>query len=166
MKQRKALRVSSFLECGPLPVKDLCGIILEYSQQFEGALSVTLPGHTDAVCALAALPDGTLASGSWDHTIRVWRDGVCLRTLKGHSDSVTSLAVLPDGMLASGSDVLTVRVWENGVCLLILSHISHVKSLTVLLDGRLAVGLSDIVTVLQDGSRFMGPSDEAIYVYE
>jgi WD40 repeat protein len=96
MKQRKALRVSSFLECGPLPVKDLCGIILDYSQYFEGERGLVLNGHTSKVTALVVLHDGKLASGSRDKTVRVWENGVCLLTLAGHTSWVTALAVLPD----------------------------------------------------------------------
>ena len=33
----------------------------------------TLKGHTDRVCALALLPDGTLVSGSGDKTIKLWK---------------------------------------------------------------------------------------------
>ena len=146
-KQRKAARVSSFLLCGPLPVKDLCGIILDYSQHFEGKPALVWNTHTSRVTALAVLPDGKLASGSWDKTVRVWdaASGACLLTLASHTNSVSALAVLPDGKLASGSWDGTVRVWDpaSGECLLTLSHISAVACMTVLQDGRLAVGLAN-----------------------
>ena len=32
----------------------------------------TLRGHTDDVSCLAVLPDGSLASGSWDETVNLW----------------------------------------------------------------------------------------------
>ena len=60
---------------------------------------------------LAVLPDGCLASGSDDKTVRLWRDGQCTATLTGHTDDVNCLAVLPDGTLASGSADKTVRLW-------------------------------------------------------
>ena len=55
--------------------------------------------------ALCALPDGRLASGSYDNTIRLWdvKTGAETARLEGHSDSVDALCALPDGRLASGS---------------------------------------------------------------
>lgn len=87
------------------------------------------------VC-LAVLPDGTLASGSQDRTIRIWnpRTGAHLRTLRGHSSrtgSVGSLSVLPDGTLASGSNDKTIRIWDpisgRWVCLFMLSPLDVKK---------------------------------------
>ena len=62
--------------------------------------------------ALAVLGDGRLASGSLDHTIRLWdgKRGMCEATLEGHTGSVTALAVLADGRLASGSAGNTIRL--------------------------------------------------------
>jgi WD40 repeat protein len=65
------------------------------------------------VVALAVLPDGKLASGSADVTVRVWdvASGACMLTLAGHTSHVFALAVLPDGKLASGSHDNKIRVW-------------------------------------------------------
>ena len=67
----------------------------------------TLEGHTDAVSAVAVLPDGRRAlSGSDDNTLRLWdlASGETLRTLEGHTARVSAVAVLPDGSRAlSGS---------------------------------------------------------------
>jgi hypothetical protein len=62
---------------------------------------------------LAVLPDGRLACGINDGTVRVWdlHKNESL-TLQGHEDSVDALAVLPDGRLASSSSDGTVRVWD------------------------------------------------------
>ena len=61
--------------------------------------------HTswESVRCLAVLPDGTLASGSKDNTVHLWREGACVATLTGHIGEVLCLAVLPEGTLASGS---------------------------------------------------------------
>jgi WD40 repeat protein len=64
----------------------------------------TLSGHKDSVWVLALLPNGDLASGSIDNTIKIWSvsSGRCLMTLSRHRGWVRALAVLQDGMLASG----------------------------------------------------------------
>jgi WD40 repeat protein len=76
-----------------------------------GTASSTLQGHTNYVYALAVLPDGRLASSSYDKTVRVWRlsTGVCEAVLEGHTWEVSALSVLPDGRLASSS-AETVRM--------------------------------------------------------
>jgi len=76
----------------------------------------SLTGHTDIVSALTRLPEGLLASGSHDRSIRLWRSaegGPALATLFGHTMSVSCLATLPSNphSLVSGGD-RTVRVWD------------------------------------------------------
>jgi WD40 repeat protein len=73
-------------------------------------------GHSLDVSALDFAPDGkTLASGSYDNTIRLWRtdSGLPWRALKGHSNGVSAVAFAPDGRtLASGGYDNTVRLWQ------------------------------------------------------
>jgi WD40 repeat protein len=79
-------------------------------------LERTLTGHSDSVWSVAYSPDGqTLASGSWDKTIKLWnvKTGNLLQTLTGHSDQVRSVAYSPDGQtLASGSSDKTIKLWN------------------------------------------------------
>jgi WD40 repeat protein len=74
-----------------------------------------LKGHANVVGSLAFAPDGkTLASGSDDHTVRLWNVAARqeLATLKGHTDQVWYVAFSPDGRsLASGSADSTVKLW-------------------------------------------------------
>lgn len=80
----------------------------------SGARLMTLRGHTGEVKSIAWHPtEPRLASGSNDHSIRIW----CLRTgsevlsLHDHSDPVNCVAWSPDGMsLVSGSDDETVLI--------------------------------------------------------
>jgi hypothetical protein len=76
------------------------------NSSLEGNIIKTLTGHTNYVESLAVLPDGYLASGSWDSKIKIWDTvkGIEIKTLTGLTSSVSSLAVLPDGYLASGSN--------------------------------------------------------------
>jgi len=68
------------------------------------------------IYALAFSPDGTrLASGSLDHTIRIWdvATGEGRATLTGHAGRVMAVTFSPDGKsLASGSWDETIRLWE------------------------------------------------------
>jgi cytochrome c len=73
-----------------------------------------LEGHTAPIVALAASPDGaTLASASWDQTVRLWPlAGGAARVLEGHTQNVNGVAFAPDGRtLVSVSYDQSVRIW-------------------------------------------------------
>lgn len=74
-------------------------------------------GHSSEVYALAFSTDGrTLASGSWDNTVKLWnaQTGRLRHTLTGHSSGVKSVAFSPDGKrVISGSDDGTVKLWDT-----------------------------------------------------
>lgn len=76
----------------------------------------TLKGHQDTVLSVAFDPQGeTLASGSSDHTVRLWeaQSGKLLRTLEGHTGRVSIVAFSPDGrLLASKSVDHTIWLWS------------------------------------------------------
>ncbi|MEG4426627.1 MULTISPECIES: serine/threonine-protein kinase [unclassified Microcoleus] len=76
----------------------------------------TLVGHSNAVTSVAFSPDGaTLASGSEDKTIEMWKleTGRRWYTLTGHSDWVTCVAFSPDGAtLASGGRDKMIHIWD------------------------------------------------------
>ena len=102
----------------------------------------TLTGHTD-FSSVSFSPDGnTLASGSWDTTVRLWdaNTGSPIRTLTRHTAWVTSVSFSPDGnTLASGSFDKTVRLWDatTGSPLRTLTgHTSGVDSVSFSPDGN------------------------------
>jgi len=102
-----------------------------------------LEGHNNIVNTLAELPDGCLASGSYDETIRVWHPQSAAETAKRekHSGSVNAIALLPGRRVASGSSDKTVRIWDTktGVEIKRLEgDIGEVLALVTLSDGRLA----------------------------
>jgi WD40 repeat protein len=82
--------------------------------------NVDMPGHQGRISALFFAPDGrTLASGSWDNTVRIW-DRTSGKELKrwqlpgGDFTGITGLSYSPDGRrLAAAGDDGAVRLWDT-----------------------------------------------------
>jgi cytochrome c len=77
-----------------------------------------LNGHTGPIVGLAVSPDGkTLASASWDHTVRLWplAGGGVGRVLKGNAQNVNGVVFSPNGkqVISAGYDT-TLRIWSLG----------------------------------------------------
>jgi len=118
----------------------------------------TLTGHTRPVASIAISADGqTLASGSYDKTIKVWdlSTGQEVRTLTGHRDSIRSVAFSASGQIVvSGSYDNTIKVWD-------LSTSHEVRTLTDHKESVYSVALSADGKTLISGSR-----DKTIKVWD
>ena len=107
-----------------------------------GVETARLKGHGTGFDALVALPDGRVAAGSRDCTIRLWdaTTGAETACLEGHTEDVTALAVLGDDLLASGSGDGTIRVWDlepTQTNARIQGHDGPIQSLVCLPNGLL-----------------------------
>ncbi|HVG64027.1 MAG TPA: pentapeptide repeat-containing protein, partial [Hyalangium sp.] len=117
-----------------------------------------LRGHNGEVWSVSFSPDGkTLASGSFDATVRLWDVGTGAerRTLQGHRGRVLSVSFSPDGKtLASGSFDDTVRLWDVGTGAerrTLQGHRGSVLSVSFSPDGKtLASGSEDDTVRLWD----------------
>ncbi|KAF5905437.1 phospholipase A-2-activating protein, partial [Clarias magur] len=77
----------------------------------------TLKGHKNTVCTLSAGKFGTLLSGSWDTTAKVWLSDKCMMTLQGHTAAVWAVVILPEqGLMLTGSADKTIKLWKAGRC--------------------------------------------------
>src|SRR5438552_6846388 len=109
-------------------------------------LDLAWQAHTAAVEALAFSPDEhTLATGSWDGTIKLWYlENGALLWLGQHTGSIHRLVFTPDGCtLASSGDDAAIRLWDvsTGKHLLTLScQNSAVYALAWSPDGSLLAG--------------------------
>jgi len=102
-----------------------------------------LQGHKEAVTSVSFSPDGRwLASGSFDHSVRIWDlcKGSQTLCLEGHNGCVASVKFSPDGRrLATGSLDSTVKVWDLSTGKEMLSLEGHKKGVTSVSfspDGR------------------------------
>ena len=107
-----------------------------------------LEGHTAPIAALALSPDGaTLASASWDHTVRLWPlAGGVPRVLDGHTQNVNGVAFAPDGgtLVSVGYD-LSVRLWPlaGSASPTVVTMPVPLNSVAVGSDGEIATGGAD-----------------------
>ncbi|OXB81746.1 UNVERIFIED_CONTAM: hypothetical protein H355_010307 [Colinus virginianus] len=76
-----------------------------------------LTGHKNTVCSLSSGKFGTLLSGSWDTTAKVWLNDRCMMTLQGHTAAIWAVKILPEqGLMLTGSADKTIKLWKAGRC--------------------------------------------------
>lgn len=121
---------------------------------------IVLEGHTAPIAALAASPDGaTLASVSWDQTVRLWPlAGGTPRVLEGHSQNVNGVAFAPDGRtLVSVSYDQSVRIWPlaGSSPPTVIAMPSPLNAVAIGRDGEIAAGGADgrLYFLRSDGTR-------------
>ena len=92
------------------------GTIIKQWDCHTGDCLRTLQGHSSQVVELSCSPDGQyLASGSYDHTVRLWEveSGQCIHVLEGHDSDIWGLTFTTAGrQLVSVSLDNSIRLWE------------------------------------------------------
>lgn len=130
-----------------------CAVFVEPSEEFPSGLIYTgcqdgkiraflpdvedplflLEGHAENVVSLFVGKFGTIISGSWDLTSKVWVSRKVTMTLTGHTAAVWAVAILPEvGVMVTGGADKTVRLWKAGKQLHVLTgHTDAVRGLAV-----------------------------------
>ncbi|MEH2069145.1 MAG: CHAT domain-containing protein [Nostoc sp.] len=110
----------------------------------------SLTVHQQQVTSIVFSPDDkTIASSSWDKTVKLWNlDGKVLHTLE-HQEAVNNVVFSPDGKtIASASDDKTVKLWNlDGKVLHTFKHHKAVNNVVFSPDGKTIASASDDKTV-------------------
>ena len=119
------------------------------------APATVLEGHKAPIVSLAVSPDGrTLASASWDRTVRLWPIGGgffgswfggSVRVLEGHQQNVNGVAFLPEGnaVVSAGYDQ-TLRIWPLGRGQeTTVTLAAPLNAVAIARDGEIIVGAAD-----------------------
>lgn len=109
---------------------------------------ILFKGHEKKISAISISNNNRLiASGSFDQTIKLWRnDGDLIASLEGHQGTISSLTFSKDGSrLLSGSLDNTARLWSaRGNPLVVLEHKDRVTAVDISPDkSRLLTGSKD-----------------------
>ena len=119
-----------------------------------------LEGHNGPVVALAVSPAGsTLASASWDRTVRLWPlAGGAPVVLEGHEQNANGVAFTADGksLVSAGYDA-TVRFWplRGQGAPLAVTLATQLNTIVVAPDGEIATAGADgqIYFLSPEGAR-------------
>ncbi|KAG1658919.1 Phospholipase A-2-activating protein [Nymphon striatum] len=92
-----------------------------------------LEGHSETVCSLAAGKFGSLVSGSWDKSAKVWLGEKNIMTLVGHEAAVWAVQILPEqGLILTASADKSIKAWKAGKCeYTFTGHSDCVRSLAI-----------------------------------
>jgi WD40 repeat protein len=117
----------------------------------SGQLLAILYGHSNGVSGVSFSPDGTLATGSYDTTARLWA-AQNNTVLSGHSAWIFGLAFSPDGTrLVTGSEDATIKLWDVRTGNELESFIGHdyywIEDVNFSPDGNMLATAGDDGTV-------------------
>ncbi|CCM00008.1 uncharacterized protein FIBRA_02033 [Fibroporia radiculosa] len=87
--------------------------LLARENRMRGEPNYSLIGHSENVCALDTASDGTIISGSWDRTAKVWKKFELAYDLVGHQQSVWAVLTIDGKQFLTGSADNTIKLWNQ-----------------------------------------------------
>ncbi|ORX86908.1 PFU-domain-containing protein [Anaeromyces robustus] len=96
-----------------------------------------LIGHDNTISSISSTPDGSIISGSWDSTAKIWKDWSCQYTLKGHTLAIWAVLGLSNNMTLTASADKSIKLWENDKCIhTFVGHSDCVRGLASISDDK------------------------------
>jgi len=92
--------------------------------------------HSGTVYCICELEEGSFASGSYDKTIKIWKERRVLHILSGHSSWVHRVIELNNNTIVSTSGDKTVKIWKRRQCIHTLTPHSETTYGLVRLSGN------------------------------
>ncbi|KAF9032122.1 PFU-domain-containing protein [Hymenopellis radicata] len=96
----------------------------------------TLVGHSENVCALDTTLGGTIISGSWDRTAKVWKGFQLAHDLRGHEQSVWAVLAVDEDQYITGSADKSIKLWQTNKCVATFTGHRDAASLYPAYRGR------------------------------
>jgi len=119
--------------------------------------------HSGMISALAFAPSGQLlASGSRDHSVRLWDLSTlqCIERLHGNSSEVWTLAFAADGQgMISGAKDGTIRLWPTNAVTREQYYEGDWMPIKFSLDGRMLAAINDQSRLVLLNLRTAEPED-------
>ena len=69
-------------------------------------------GHEEAIWDVLCLDNGDIWSASADRTIKIWKNGNCVKTLTTATDCVRGLIKIDNGIASVANDTI-LRIWDH-----------------------------------------------------
>eukprot|EP00795_Rhopilema_esculentum_P010393 gene10393-19090_t len=115
----------------------------------------TLEGHAGAISSIVSGKFGTLLSGSWDKTAKVWVNGQCVMTLKEHTAAIWAVEMMPDqGYMITGSADKNIKLWKGGnVERTLTGHTDCVRGLVTISSFEFLSCSNDCIASLPSGNE-------------
>lgn len=107
-----------------------------------------MTGHEGDVNTLSDVNKNDIASGSSDHTVRIWRlfekkGFECIKVMQGHSAAIWKVIRINDNAISSCSHDKTVKLWRitEGECIKTFRDMTnYVYSLLLFDDKKILAG--------------------------
>jgi len=107
-----------------------------------------LTGHEGDVNSICDVSKNEIASGSSDHTIRIWKlfekkGFECVKVMQGHSAPIWKVIRINDNAVGSCSHDKTIKLWRNseGECIKTFRETNYyIFSLLLFDDKKILAG--------------------------